>query len=91
MDAVDIERAGTDLSLIFEGSFTGRSSGSVVQTAFGGDGLDLLQGDSDVAGRFPVLVYWSLAGIPARPSDRAAKVTDWAYTDVTVWPLAYGR
>jgi hypothetical protein len=90
IDEIDFARDGTELTVVFAGTFAGVFSGSVVRTGIDGDGLDELQGDSEVAGRFSFWASWGLTTAPGRHCAAGAEVTDWAEVSVVVWPLSHG-
>lgn len=58
IDAVDFDRQGPILDVSFAGTFTGSYSLSVVQDSMDGIGLDELQGDVELTGRFTLRATW---------------------------------
>jgi hypothetical protein len=86
IDTVDFSRDNDVLTVTFEGTFEGALSGSVVLSARDGDGLDVLQGDSEAVGRFTVWTDWNMSNASGTPSGASAEVTDWALPYVEVWP-----
>ena len=58
VDAVGFDRQGQILDVSFAATFTGSYSLSVVQDSGDGIGLDDLQGDVELTGRFTVRATW---------------------------------
>ncbi|MCP3785279.1 HNH endonuclease [Micromonospora sp. A3M-1-15] len=84
IDEVDFSRANDELTITFDGAFSGHFSGSVVFDAPGGDGLMVSSADSEVAGRFALWASWQLGAAGGPPAESSAEVTHWARSSVLI-------
>jgi hypothetical protein len=85
INAVDLSRTGSWLHLTFDGDFDGELFGSVLHDQSDGDGLEEIQGDSEVAGMYSLTAGWDLTSGSGAPEEAYGEITHWARADVLLY------